>query len=106
MATSNQIIIPARTSKTVRITILSGLEDLAPYTFTMTVKRSSSLPTVTFTVDGYVDGDDILFDISYEDSNVRAGGYKYDVIGDDGSKRIPICDGSLIIELWPSSIVE
>lgn len=100
----NEITIPARTSKVVRVSIISGLTDLETYQFDLTVKKSTKVTTVIFAVTGYLDGTDILFDIASTDSDIQPGIYKYDIIGDDGTRRVPVCQGDMVIELWASSL--
>ncbi len=104
MAQYEKITIPARTSKTIRVSITSGLTDLEAYQFDLTVKKSVKLATTIFVVTGYLDSTEILFDIASTDTDITPGIYKFDIIGDNGARRVPICEGDLIIDLWPSSI--
>lgn len=104
MAQYEKITIPARTSKTIRVSIVSGLTDLETYQFDLTVKKSVKLPAIVFVVIGYLDSTEILFDISSTDTDITPGTYKFDIIADNGSRRVPICEGDLVIDLWPSSI--
>ena len=106
MAKSKQITIPIRTSKRLVFRVSSGIEDIASYTYTLTVKKSVNLVTIIFTVDGTIDGTDIVFIVSADHSNIKEDTYKYDVIGVKVDERIPVCKGDMIFELWPSSKVE
>lgn len=104
MASRLQIIIPARTSKTVTFDV-SGFEDMSSYQFIMTVKRAVNITTVLFTVEGVVDGTYLIFNISADDTDLPAGTtLKYDVVGIKDDLRIPVCTDDMIIVLWPSSL--
>ena len=82
---------------------VTEMASLAGYTVTLTVKKAVTDEAAEITSEGTVDGLDVTFDLSNEDTDIAPGVYLFDVVAADDTKRYELATGTMVVRKGVSS---
>ena len=88
------------------VSITGTVEDMVSldgFTVTLTVKKAVTDEAAAITSEGAVDGLDVTFDLSNEDTDIAPGVYLFDVVAADDTKRYELATGTMVVRKGVSS---